>query len=166
MNTGITCIHTHSGVISPWDQNWINNSSSASPAVVTADMRLPSNGIRVRRAAESSEAEPEEGTEPAHHEHSHTEHHEHHEHHEHSHPEHHPGHDYKDMKEKFMNELGHLPSETLRHLTDLWLWLFVFKTLVYAVFIYKSIHLHTYVIHFFLCSHSENELLVHTSLNW
>ncbi|XP_075890519.1 synaptotagmin-1-like [Nelusetta ayraudi] len=69
-------------------------------------MRLPSNGVRVRRAAESSEPEPEEGTEPAHHEHSHTEHHEHHEH---SHPEHHPGHDYKDMKEKFMNELGHLP---------------------------------------------------------
>lgn len=79
-------------------------------------MRLPSNGLRVRRAAESSEAEPEEGTEPAHHEHSHTEHHEHHEH---SHPEHHPGHDYKDMKEKFMNELGHLPSEPQRHLTHL-----------------------------------------------
>lgn len=79
-------------------------------------MRLPSDGFRARRAAEVSEPEPEEGTEPAHHEHSRTEHHEHHEH---SHPEHHPGHDYNNMKEKFMNELGHLPSEPHRNWTEI-----------------------------------------------
>lgn len=67
-------------------------------------MRLP--GVRGRRAAEASEHEPEEGTEPVHHEHPHTEPHEHH-------SEHHPSHhDYNNMKEKFMNELGHLPSKT------------------------------------------------------
>lgn len=76
-------------------------------AVFTADMRLVSGGLRVRRAAESSEPESEETTEPAHHEHAHPEHH-----HEHTHPEHHPGHDYNHMKEKFMNELKHLPSKT------------------------------------------------------
>lgn len=77
-------------------------------SVLTADMRLPSTGVRARRAAEPSEPEPEEGTEPVHHEHSHTEHHEHHEH------EHHSGHDYNHMKEKFMNELGHLPSKSIK----------------------------------------------------
>lgn len=75
--------------------------------VLTADMRSGSVGVRARRAAESSEPEPEEATEPVHHVHSHTEHHEH------SHSEHHPGHDYNHMKEKFMNELGHLPSKLL-----------------------------------------------------
>ncbi|TMS21809.1 Synaptotagmin-1 [Larimichthys crocea] len=58
-------------------------------------MRLASTGVRARRAAELSEPEPEEATEPVHHEHSHS--------------EHHPSHDYNHMKEKFMNELGHLP---------------------------------------------------------
>eukprot|EP00064_Thunnus_orientalis_P019296 superscaffoldBa00004765_g19412 len=66
-------------------------------------MRLVSAGVRARRAAEPSEPEPEEATEPVHHEHSHTEHHEH------SHTEHHPSHDYNHMKDKFMNELSHLP---------------------------------------------------------
>lgn len=75
--------------------------------VLTVDMRLSSAGVRVRRAAEPSETEPEEGTEPVQHEHSHTEHHEH------SHSEHHPGHEYNHMKEKFMNEFGHLPSKPL-----------------------------------------------------
>lgn len=73
--------------------------------VGTADMRLASLGVRARRAAEASEPEAEEATEPGHHENSHTEHHEH------PHSEHHPGHDYNHMKEKFMNELHHLPSE-------------------------------------------------------
>lgn len=69
-------------------------------------MRLASLGVRARRAAEASEPEAEEATEPVHHhENSHTEHHEH------PHSEHHPGHDYNHMKEKFMNELHHLPSE-------------------------------------------------------
>ncbi|XP_010791200.1 synaptotagmin Vb isoform X1 [Notothenia coriiceps] len=78
-------------------------------------MRLGSVGVRGRRAAEPSEPEPEpkseEATEPVHHEHSHSEHHEHShsEHHEHSQTEHHNGHEYNHMKEKFMNELGHLP---------------------------------------------------------
>lgn len=70
--------------------------------VLTADMRLVSAGVRARRAAEPSEPEPEEATEPVHHEHSHTEHHEH------SHAEHQ---DYNHMKNKFMNELGRLPSK-------------------------------------------------------
>lgn len=75
-------------------------------------MRLVSAGPRFRRAVE--EAESEEATETAHHEH-HPEHHEehreeHHESHEH-HEEHHPGHghDYTHMKNKFMNEITHLP---------------------------------------------------------
>lgn len=79
---------------------------SESP-VLTADMRLGSAGVRARRAAEPSEPEPEEATESVHHEHSHSEHHEH------SHTEHHPGHDYDHMKNKFMNELSHLPSKKL-----------------------------------------------------
>uniref|UniRef100_A0A4W6ER24 Synaptotagmin Vb n=1 Tax=Lates calcarifer TaxID=8187 RepID=A0A4W6ER24_LATCA len=66
-------------------------------------MRVVSTGARARRAAEPSEPEPEEATEPVHHEHSHSEHHEH------SHTEHHPSHDYNHMKDKFMNELSHLP---------------------------------------------------------
>uniref|UniRef100_A0A3B3XV11 C2 domain-containing protein n=1 Tax=Poecilia mexicana TaxID=48701 RepID=A0A3B3XV11_9TELE len=67
-------------------------------------MRLGSGGLRLRRAAEPSEHESEESTEPAHHEHNHPEHH-----HEHANPEHHPAHEYDHMKEKFMNELSHLP---------------------------------------------------------
>lgn len=82
----------------------ITNNCTGS-AVLTADMRLASVRVRARRAAEPSEPESEEATEPVHHEHSHSEHHEH------SHTEHHPGHDYNHMKEKFMNELGHLPSK-------------------------------------------------------
>ncbi|XP_014900342.1 synaptotagmin-1-like isoform X1 [Poecilia latipinna] len=73
-------------------------------AVPTAGMRLGSGGLRLRRAAEPSEHESEESTEPAHHEHNHPEHH-----HEHANPEHHPAHEYDHMKEKFMNELSHLP---------------------------------------------------------
>ncbi|XP_070707323.1 synaptotagmin-A-like [Pempheris klunzingeri] len=61
-------------------------------------MRLTSAEVRARRAAEQSEPEPEEATEP------------------HSHTEHHPSHDYNHMKEKFMNELGHLPSKSLLEL--------------------------------------------------
>lgn len=73
----------------------------------TADMRLPSVGVRGRRAAESPDPKSEEDVEPVHHEHPHTEPHEHH------HSEHHPSHhDYDDMKEKFMNELSHLPSKS------------------------------------------------------
>lgn len=87
------------------NQDHINNCTDS--AVLTADMRLASAGVRARRAAEPSEPEPEEATEPVHHEHSHSEHHEH------SHTEHHPGHDYNHMKNKFMNELGHLPSKPL-----------------------------------------------------
>lgn len=75
-------------------------------------MRLAVAEVRARRAAEPSEPEPEEATEPVHHEHSHTEHQEH------PHPEHHPGHDYNHMKEKFMNELGHLPSKLLLEYAD------------------------------------------------
>ena len=75
--------------------------------IFTADMRLVSAGVRAQRAAEPSEPEAEEVTEPVHHEDSHPEHHEH------SHPEHHPGHDYNHMKEKFMNEITHLPSKPL-----------------------------------------------------
>uniref|UniRef100_A0A3B5L3F7 C2 domain-containing protein n=1 Tax=Xiphophorus couchianus TaxID=32473 RepID=A0A3B5L3F7_9TELE len=60
--------------------------------------------LRLRRAAEPSEPESEESTEPARHEHNHPEHH-----HEHTHPEHHPAHEYDHMKEKFRNELSHLP---------------------------------------------------------
>ncbi|KAJ0015905.1 hypothetical protein NQD34_014195 [Periophthalmus magnuspinnatus] len=75
-------------------------------------MRLISAGVRVRRAVETSEPESEETTETVHHEH-HPEHHpEHHEGHEHTHPEHHHpghGHDYTHMKNKFMNEITHLP---------------------------------------------------------
>ncbi|XP_040032172.2 synaptotagmin Vb [Gasterosteus aculeatus] len=78
-------------------------------------MRLA--GARSRRAAEPEEPEREEVTEAARHEHAERHEHEHaerHEHperheHEHEHAEHHPGHDYKHMKEKFANELGHLP---------------------------------------------------------
>lgn len=69
-------------------------------------MRLASTGVRARRAAELSEPEPEEATEPVHHEHSHS--------------EHHPSHDYNHMKEKFMNELGHLPSKPPLELTGTW----------------------------------------------
>lgn len=87
------------------NQQQMNNCTDSN--VLTADMRLSSAGVRARRAAEPSEPEPEEGTEPVHHEHSHPEHHEH------SHSEHHPGHDYNHMKEKFMNDLGHLPSKPL-----------------------------------------------------
>lgn len=73
----------------------------------TAEMRLPSSGVRGRRAAEPSEPKSEEDIEPIHHEHPHTEPHEH------SHSEHHPSHhEYNDMKEKFMNELSHLPRKT------------------------------------------------------
>uniref|UniRef100_A0A3B3ZPP7 C2 domain-containing protein n=1 Tax=Periophthalmus magnuspinnatus TaxID=409849 RepID=A0A3B3ZPP7_9GOBI len=67
-------------------------------------MRLISAGVRVRRAVETSEPESEETTE--------THHPEHHEGHEHTHPEHHHpghGHDYTHMKNKFMNEITHLP---------------------------------------------------------
>lgn len=75
-------------------------------------MRLVSAGLRVRRAVEEAEPESEETTETVHHEH-HPEHHEgHHEGHEHPHPEHHHpshGHDYTHMKNKFMNEITHLP---------------------------------------------------------
>ncbi|XP_020779758.2 synaptotagmin Vb [Boleophthalmus pectinirostris] len=81
----------------------------------TVNMRLVSAGVRARRAVETSE-ESEETTETVHHEHHpehHTEHHpEHHEGHEHTHPEHHHpghGHDYTHMKNKFMNEITHLP---------------------------------------------------------
>lgn len=75
----------------------------------TAEMRLPSAGVRGRRAAEPSEPKSEEDIEPVHHEHPHTEPHEH------SHSEHHPSHhEYNDMKEKFMNELSHLPRKTLQ----------------------------------------------------
>lgn len=82
-------------------------------------MRLA--GARSRRAAEPEEPEREEVTEAARHEHAERHEHEHaerHEHperheHEHEHAEHHPGHDYKHMKEKFSNELGHLPSTPL-----------------------------------------------------
>lgn len=75
----------------------------------TAEMRLPSVGVRGRRAAEPSEPKTEQDTEPVHHEHPHTEAHEH------SHSEHHPSHhDYNSMKDKFMNELGHLPSKTFQ----------------------------------------------------
>ncbi|XP_055085837.1 synaptotagmin Vb [Periophthalmus magnuspinnatus] len=78
----------------------------------TVNMRLISAGVRVRRAVETSEPESEETTETVHHEH-HPEHHpEHHEGHEHTHPEHHHpghGHDYTHMKNKFMNEITHLP---------------------------------------------------------
>ncbi|RVE59591.1 hypothetical protein OJAV_G00189980 [Oryzias javanicus] len=66
-------------------------------------MRLLGDGVRARRAAEPAEPESEEATEPTHHEPTHPEHH-----HKHPHAEHHPGHDYTHMKEKFMNELGHL----------------------------------------------------------
>lgn len=77
------------------------------PGLPTAGMRLPSAGVRGRRAAEPSEHKSEEDVEPVHHEHAHTEPHEHH------HPEHHPSHhDYDNMREKFMNELSHLPSKT------------------------------------------------------
>lgn len=73
----------------------------------TAEMRLPVVGVRGRRAAEPSEPKSEEEIEPVHHEHA--------EPHEHSHSEHHPSHhDYNNMKEKFMNELNHLPSKTLQ----------------------------------------------------
>lgn len=71
-------------------------------------MRLVNAGLRIRRTVEASEPESEETTEPVHHEH----HEEHHEGHEHSHPEHHHpshGHDYTHMKNKFMNEITHLP---------------------------------------------------------
>lgn len=61
--------------------------------------------VRAQRAAEPLEPESEEATEPVHHEHSHPEHHEP------SNPEHHPGHDYSHMKDKFMNEIHHLPGE-------------------------------------------------------
>lgn len=74
----------------------------------TANMRLVNAGLRIRRTVEASEPESEETTEPVHHEH----HEEHHEGHEHSHPEHHHpshGHDYTHMKNKFMNEITHLP---------------------------------------------------------
>lgn len=75
----------------------------------TAEMRLPSAGVRGRRAAEPSDHKSEEDVEPVHYEHPHTEAHEH------SHSEHHPSHhDYNSMKEKFMNELDHLPSKTLQ----------------------------------------------------
>jgi len=71
-------------------------------------MRLVSTGTRVRRAAEPSEPEPEGGPEPTHH--AHPEHHsdlpEHHLEH------HHPGHDYKHLKDKFLNEITHLPSKS------------------------------------------------------
>lgn len=64
-------------------------------------MRLGAAGVRAPRAAEppEPEAESEEAPEPVHHEHHH--------------PEHHPPHDYDHIKDKFMNELGHLPSTTL-----------------------------------------------------
>lgn len=73
-------------------------------------MRLVSAGPRIRRAVE--EAESEETTETVHHEHRPEHHEEHHEGHEHAHPEHHHpshGHDYTHMKNKFMNEITHLP---------------------------------------------------------
>lgn len=71
-------------------------------------MRLVNAGLRIRRTVEASEHESEETTESVRHEH----HEEHHEGHEHSHPEHHHpshGHDYTHMKNKFMNEITHLP---------------------------------------------------------
>lgn len=55
----------------------------------TAGMRLVSMGVRVRRNAEPSEPETE---------------------HE-FHPSTRPHHDYENMKNKFMNELEHLPCE-------------------------------------------------------
>lgn len=80
----------------------------------TVNMRLVSAGPRIRRAVE--ETESDETTETVHREHQpehHHEHHEeHHEGHEPSHPEHHHpshGHDYTHMKNKFMNEITHLP---------------------------------------------------------
>lgn len=82
-------------------------------AVLTVEMRLVTGGVRLRRAAEPSEPESEETTESTHHEHTHHEHSHSEHHHEHTHTEHHPGHDYNHMKEKFMNELGHLPSKIL-----------------------------------------------------
>ncbi|KAK7919684.1 hypothetical protein WMY93_010968 [Mugilogobius chulae] len=78
----------------------------------TVNMRLVNAGFRSRRAVESSEAESEETTETVHHEHRPEHHPEHHEGHEHTHPEHHHpghGHDYTHMKNKFMNEITHLP---------------------------------------------------------
>ncbi|XP_077595539.1 synaptotagmin Vb isoform X2 [Stigmatopora nigra] len=67
-------------------------------------MKLPSGVFRNRRAAELPEKESEEATEPVHH---------HQQQHPggepHGHSEHHPGHDYDHMKNKFMNELDHLP---------------------------------------------------------
>lgn len=109
MNIGITqhtcinlCDHplqepTHHSI----NRHSVNNCTDST--VLTAAMRLVSVGVRARRAAEPSEPESEEATEPAHHEHSHSEHHEH------AHTEHH---DYNNMKEKFMNELSHLPSKS------------------------------------------------------
>ena len=68
------------------------------------------------QTAEPSEPESEEGPEPTKHEHSehHPEHHpDHPEHNPEHNPEHH--HDYKHMKDKFLNEITHLPSRsTLR----------------------------------------------------
>lgn len=81
-------------------------------------MRFVSIRVRARRAAEPSEPESEEATEPVHHEHSISEHQEHE--HEHHHTQHHPSHDYNHIKDKFMNELNHLPSKPFIEFASAW----------------------------------------------
>ncbi len=64
-------------------------------------MRFVNMGVRVRRTAEPPEPEPEPEPEPQPKpEHNH-------------HPAHPTHHDYENMKNKFMNELEHLPCKYL-----------------------------------------------------